>query len=85
MDTRPLRQIRLVSDEGVRKLVEETDPKNWDTIIVRPYPAGEPYPIGEEGRRYQLVAGYHRVTAARRLGLSKMRARVGKDVTDDKT
>jgi hypothetical protein len=40
MDTRPLRQIRLVSEEGVRKLVEETDPKNWDTIIVRPYPAG---------------------------------------------
>jgi hypothetical protein len=85
MNTSPLRQIRPISEEGVNKLMEESDPKQWDRILVRPYPAGEPYPVGEEGRPYQLIADYHCLTAARRLEQSKIRAIVRKDVADDKT
>jgi predicted DNA-binding protein (UPF0251 family) len=74
LDLRPERQIRPLHLEWVRRLVEETDPAEWDAIQVRRWPGSDPYPDGEEARPWQVISGYHRVTAARALDLATIRA-----------
>src|SRR5258706_13693089 len=74
LDPRPGRRIRPLDEAYITYLMEETLPVAWDPITVRPWPASDPYPPGEEGRPYQAVDGHHRVTAARRLRLKKLRA-----------
>lgn len=83
MSSAPNRQIRDVRDDDVLALTE-TDPTTWDAITVRPWPVGEPYPLDEEDRPYQLVAGYHRISAARKMGLADIKAVIRDDLTDDK-
>lgn len=82
LDTRPERQVRTLDPAWVRHLAEETDPAEWDPIQVRPWPATDPYPPGEEGRPWQVISGYHRTTAARSLRLPTIRG-VIVDAPDD--
>jgi hypothetical protein len=78
----PTRQIRPVED--VRDLMEESNPENWEPLEICLWPAGDPYPLGEEGRKYLVLGGNHRVTAARELGLETVRAIVGTAPKDER-
>src|SRR5260221_9748113 len=82
VDPRPEGQIRPLSEEGVRHHIEEPAPAAWDPITVRAWPERDPYPPGEEGRPWQVVGGYHRVTAARELALKTLSAHIIQAATD---
>ena len=74
-DPRPERQIRPLNQEWVERLME-TDPSTWDPIVVRAWPASDPYPAGQEGRRWQGISGYHRSAAGNAMRLPTLRGRI---------
>lgn len=82
LDLRPERQIRPLDWAHVQHLVDETDPAEWDPIEVRSWPESDPFPTGEMPL-YQVISGYHRTSAARRLGLAMIRTIVVDDANDD--
>ena len=83
LDPRPERQIRPLNQAWVESLMT-TDPSNWDPIHVRAWPTSDPYPAGQEGRRWQVISGYHRVTAAEAMRLPTIRGIIEQADTDEK-
>jgi hypothetical protein len=70
LDPRPtIRRVRPVDPARVDKYVEEARPvATWSPREVRSWPASDPYPPGEEGKKWQVISGTHSTLAARRLG-----------------
>lgn len=83
-----------VDENGINarylKELLQTDPGTWPPILVRPREVQQPAPPAPPGTlalqpppvvRYDLVDGYHRLTAARQLGLEAIPAVCGSGIT----
>jgi ParB/Sulfiredoxin domain len=82
LDLRPIRQVRALDEANVHHLMTETDPAEWDPILVRAWPTSDPFPDGPHPE-WQVISGYHRTSAARLLHLAEIRAIVRDDIDTD--